>query len=186
MTQPINILPALALRGTTILPDMIVHFDVSRTKSIKAVEAAMLHEQEIFLITQKDPEVQDPGASELYKMGTVAYIKQVVKLPHDLLRVLVEGRERAALLSFVQEEPYLKAEIAQFEEDDSQYTDAVKEAMYRSIRNLFHEYCMESGKISRELAAQILNKMCIRDRCTSKRYAGFSEGLPGEYDSCNS
>ena len=149
MTQPINILPALALRGTTILPDMIVHFDVSRKKSIKAVEAAMLHEQEIFLITQKDPEIQDPGASDLYKMGTVAYIKQVVKLPHDLLRVLVEGRERAALLSFVQEEPYLKAEITQFEEDDSQYADAVKEAMYRSIRNLFQEYCMESGKISR-------------------------------------
>ena len=80
-------------------------------------------------------------------MGTVAYIKQVVKLPHDLLRVLVEGRERAALLSFVQEEPYLKVEITQFEEDDSQYADAVKEAMYRSIRNLFQEYCMESGKI---------------------------------------
>lgn len=166
MTQPINILPALALRGTTILPDMIVHFDVSRKKSIKAVEAAMLHEQEIFLITQKDPEIQDPGASDLYKMGTVAYIKQVVKLPHDLLRVLVEGRERAALLSFVQEEPYLKAEITQFEEDDSQYADAVKEAMYRSIRNLFQEYCMESGKISRELAAQILNIENLKELIT--------------------
>ena len=166
MTQPINILPALALRGTTILPDMIVHFDVSRKKSIKAVEAAMLHEQEIFLITQKDPEIQDPGASDLYKMGTVAYIKQVVKLPHDLLRVLVEGRERAALLSFVQEEPYLKAEITQFEEDDSQYADAVKEAMYRSIRNLFQEYCMESGKISRELAAQILNIENLKELLT--------------------
>ena len=166
MTQPINILPALALRGTTILPDMIVHFDVSRKKSIKAVEAAMLHEQEIFLITQKDPEIQDPGASDLYKMGTVAYIKQVVKLPHDLLRVLVEGRESAALLSFVQEEPYLKAEITQFEEDDSQYADAVKEAMYRSIRNLFQEYCMESGKISRELAAQILNIENLKELIT--------------------
>lgn len=157
MTQPINILPALALRGTTILPDMIVHFDVSREKSIKAVEAAMLHEQEIFLVTQKDPELQEPGLSDLNKVGTVAYIKQVVKLPHDLLRVLVEGKERAALISLTQEEPYLKAETARFEAEGEQYGDTVKEAMYRSIRNLFHQYCMESGKVSRELSAQILN-----------------------------
>lgn len=157
MTQPINILPALALRGTTILPDMIVHFDVSREKSIKAVEAAMLHEQEIFLVTQKDPELHEPGLSDLNKVGTVAYIKQVVKLPHDLLRVLVEGKERAALISLTQEEPYLKAETARFEAEGEQYGDTVKEAMYRSIRNLFHQYCMESGKVSRELSAQILN-----------------------------
>ena len=90
MKQPISILPAIALRGTTILPDMIVHFDVSRERSIKAIEAAMLHDQKIFLVTQKDPEVEKPELSELYQVGTVAYIKQVVKLPHDLLRVLVK------------------------------------------------------------------------------------------------
>ena len=99
MTQPINTLPAIALRGTTILPEMIVHFDISRERSIKAVEAAMLRRQEIFLVTQKDPETENPGISDLYRVGTIAYIKQVVKLPHDLLRVLVEGRERAELLS---------------------------------------------------------------------------------------
>ena len=112
MTQPINTLPAIALRGTTILPEMIVHFDISRERSIKAVEAAMLRGQEIFLVTQKDPEIENPGISDLCRVGTIAYIKQVVKLPHDLLRVLVEGRERAELLSLVQEETFLEAEIS--------------------------------------------------------------------------
>ena len=157
MKQPISILPAIALRGTTILPDMIVHFDVSRERSIKAIEAAMLHDQKIFLVTQKDPEVEKPELSELYQVGTVAYIKQVVKLPHDLLRVLVEGIERAELLSLDQEEPFLKAETALFEPDGAQYTKSLKEAMFRSIQELFQRYCMESGKISKDLAAQIMN-----------------------------
>ena len=157
MKQPISILPAIALRGTTILPDMIVHFDVNRERSIKAIEAAMLHDQKIFLVTQKDPEVEKPELSELYQVGTVAYIKQVVKLPHDLLRVLVEGIERAELLGLEQEEPFLKAETALFEPDGAQYTKSLKEAMFRSIQELFQRYCMESGKISKDLAAQIMN-----------------------------
>ena len=157
MKQPISILPAIALRGTTILPDMIVHFDVSRERSIKAIEAAMLHDQKIFLVAQKDPEVEKPELSELYQVGTVAYIKQVVKLPHDLLRVLVEGIERAELLGLEQEEPFLKAETALFEPDGAQYTKSLKEAMFRSIQELFQRYCMESGKISKDLAAQIMN-----------------------------
>ena len=157
MKQPISILPAIALRGTTILPDMIVHFDVSRERSIKAIEAAMLHDQKIFLVTQKDPEVEKPELSELYQVGTVAYIKQVVKRPHDLLRVLVEGIERAELLGLEQEEPFLKAETALFEPDGARYTKSLKEAMFRSIQELFQRYCMESGKISKDLAAQIMN-----------------------------
>ena len=157
MKQPISILPAIALRGTTILPDMIVYFDESRERSIKAIEAAMLHDQKIFLVTQKDPEVEKPELSELYQVGTVAYIKQVVKLPHDLLRVLVEGIERAELLGLEQEEPFLKAETALFEPDGARYTKSLKEAMFRSIQELFQRYCMESGKISKDLAAQIMN-----------------------------
>ena len=157
MKQPISILPAIALRGTTILPEMIVHFDVSRERSIKAIEAAMLHDQKIFLVTQKDPEMESPKLSDLYKVGTVAYIKQVVKLPQDLLRVLVEGIERAELLSLDQEEPFLKAETALFEPDSTKYTKSLNEAMFRSIQELFQRYCMESGKISKDLAAKILN-----------------------------
>ena len=163
MTQLIHILPAIALRGTTILPDMIVHFDVSRERSIKAIEAAMLHDQKIFLITQKDPEKERPEHADLYKVGTVAYIKQVVKLPHELLRALVEGKERAELLSIEQEDPFLKVEVTGFEEDSGHYPDTVKEAMYRSIQGLFQRYCMESGKIGRELAAQILDIQDLRE-----------------------
>lgn len=158
MNNPISVLPAIALRGTTILPDMIVHFDVNRERSIRAVEAAMLHDQKIFLITQRDPGVEEPKLTDLYQVGTIAYIKQVVKLPHNLLRVLVEGTERAEILGLEQEYPFLKAEAALFEQEETEhYTTAVKEAMHRSIRELFHHYCLESGKISKELVAQILN-----------------------------
>ena len=157
MKQPISILPAIALRGTTILPDMIVHFDVSRERSVKAIEAAMLHDQKIFLVTQKDPEIENPKLSELYQVGTVAYIKQVVKLPHDLIRVLVEGIERAELLGLDQEEPFLKAETALFEPDGEHYAKTLREAMFRSIQELFQRYCMESGKVSKDLAAQIMS-----------------------------
>lgn len=157
MKNPINVLPAIALRGTTILPGMIVHFDVSRERSVRAIEAAMLHDQKIFLITQKNPEVEAPGLLDLYQIGTIAYIKQVVKLPQNLLRVLVEGTERAELLSLEQEFPYLRGETALFvNEDTENLAPAVKEAMHRSLRELFHHYCMENGKVSKELAAQIL------------------------------
>lgn len=157
MTNPISVLPGIALRGTTILPDMIVHFDVSRERSIKAIEEAMLHDQKIFLITQRDPEVETPGLQELYQIGTVAYIKQVVKLPQNLLRVLVEGIERAELLDLEQEFPFLKCEVALFEKEHEEHlAPAVTEAMYRGIRKLFQQYCIESGKVGKELAAQIL------------------------------
>lgn len=158
MNNPISVLPTVALRGTTILPDTIVHFDVSRERSIKAVEAAMLHDQKIFLITQRDPEMETPGLKDLYQVGTIAYIKQVVKLPQNLVRVLVEGKERAELLNLEQEYPFLKSEAALFEREEAEhYAPPVKEAMHRSIRELFQHYCMESGKVSKELVAQILN-----------------------------
>ena len=99
MTNQNIVLPAIALRGTTILPGMIVHFDVSRERSVKAIEAAMLHDQKIFLVTQIDPEVESPDLAGVYHVGTIAYIKQVVKLPQNLLRVLVEGTGRDTALS---------------------------------------------------------------------------------------
>ena len=147
----------IALRGTTVLPDMIVHFDVSREKSIRAVEAAMLHDQKIFLLTQKDPEVEIPELTDLYQVGTVAYIKQVVKLPQDLYRVLVEGLDRAEVLGLEQEEPYLKAECEIVTAQEEDYPEPVKDAMLRSIRELFQRYCRESGKVSKDLVTQIMN-----------------------------
>ena len=158
MINPIQVLPAIALRGTTILPGMIVHFDVSRERSVKAIEAAMLNDQKIFLVTQKDPEVETPEISELYHVGTIAYIKQVVKLPKNLLRVLVEGTERAELLSFSQEAPFLESEVSVLSaEEEEEYPPAVREAMCRSLRELFQQFAGESGKVSRELVNQILS-----------------------------
>ncbi|HIY19240.1 MAG TPA: endopeptidase La [Candidatus Blautia avistercoris] len=158
MKNLIETIPAIALRGTTILPGMIIHFDVSRQRSIKAIEAAMLKDQKIFLVSQKDPDVETPGLLDLYQIGTIAYIKQVVKLPQNLIRVLVEGIERAELLSIEKEQPYLEFEIAHFaEEEDLPIADNVKKAMCRSLKELFQSYCSENGKISRELVSQILN-----------------------------
>lgn len=157
MTNSTNVLPAIALRGTTILPEMIVHFDVSRERSTKAIEAAMLHDQKIFLVTQIDPEVEVPGMADLYRIGTVAYVKQVVKLPNHLIRVLVEGTERAELLGFQQEFPYIKSEVSVFEKESAVLPEHVQEAMHRGLKGLFHRYAAESGKISKDLVTQILN-----------------------------
>ena len=157
MTNQNIVLPSIALRGTTILPGMIVHFDVSRERSIKAIEAAMLHDQKILLVTQKDPEVETPDSSGVYQVGTIAYIKQVVKLPQNLLRVLVEGTGRGLLVKFEQEFPFLRSEITPVDEESIQMPEALMEAMHRSLKELFHRYCMENGKISKELVTQILN-----------------------------
>lgn len=157
MTNQNMVLPAIALRGTTILPGMIVHFDVSRERSVKAIEAAMLHDQKIFLVTQIDPEVESPDLAGVYHVGTIAYIKQVVKLPQNLLRVLVEGTGRATLVKFEQEFPFIRSEITPVDEEEMQMPEPVMEAMHRSLKELFHRYCMENGKVSKELVAQILN-----------------------------
>lgn len=157
MTNQNIVLPAIALRGTTILSGMIVHFDVSRERSVKAIEAAMLHDQKIFLVTQIDPEVESPDLAGVYHVGTIAYIKQVVKLPQNLLRVLVEGTGRATLVKFEQEFPFIRSEITPVDEEEMQMPEPVMEAMHRSLKELFHRYCMENGKVSKELVAQILN-----------------------------
>ena len=117
----------------------------------------MLHDQKIFLVTQIDPEVESPDLAGVYHVGTIAYIKQVVKLPQNLLRVLVEGTGRATLVKFEQEFPFIRSEITPVDEEEMQMPEPVMEAMHRSLKELFHRYCMENGKVSKELVAQILN-----------------------------
>lgn len=157
MSDIIYNLPAIALRGTTILPDMIVHFDVSREKSIQAIEKAMMQDQRVLLITQKDPAVEDPCQEDLYKIGTVAEIKQLVKLPKNIVRVLVEGMERAELLRFTESEYYLNAEAATFDvEELKSVEESVEEAMLRGMKEIFVRYCNVNPKMSKELAGQIL------------------------------
>ena len=148
-------LPAVALRGTTILPDMIVHFDVSREKSIQAIEQAMVQDQRILLITQKNPETEEPVQEDLYPIGTIAEIKQLVKLPKNIVRVLVEGIEKAQLVSLEENPNYLEAQIAVFEPEED-LDETVKEAMLRSIKELFVRYCNSNKQVSKELAGQIL------------------------------
>ena len=158
MSDLIILMPAIALRGTTILPDMIVHFDISRIKSVKSVEEAMLHDQKVFLVTQKDAEKEEPGLEDVYKIGTIAVVKQVVKLPKGVLRVLVEGLERAELVNFEPREDMLEAEIMPFEENGEETLSGNEaEAVARNLKEIFAVYCQESQKISRELMLQILD-----------------------------
>ena len=157
MTNQNIVLPAIALRGTTILPGMIVHFDVSRERSVKAIVAAMLLVLKSFLGTQIVSVVGSPDLAGVYHVGTIAFINQVVKLPQNLLRVLVEGTGRATLVKFEQEFPFIRSEITPVDEEEMQMPEPVMEAMHRSLKELFHRYCMENGKVSKELVAQILN-----------------------------
>lgn len=157
MEDLIQILPVVALRGMTVLPDMVIHFDVSRERSIKAIEQAMLRDQRIFLVTQKDPQTEEPGPEDLYRIGTIAAVKQVIKMPHSIVRVLAEGIERAELSHFEQEEEYLEAEVIRFgqEEEEENLPPECREAMLRNLEETFHLYCKESGKIGKELERQI-------------------------------
>lgn len=156
MSGLIQILPVVALRGMTILPDMVVHFDVSRERSIKAIEQAMLREQKIFLVTQKDAQAENPGPEDLYRIGTIATVKQVIKLPHNIRRVLVEGHERAELSHFEREEDFLEAEVIRFEEEElEELVPSCREAMMRNLVENFQIYCRENGKIAKDLERQL-------------------------------
>ena len=157
MTDLIETLPVIALRGMTILPDMVIHFDVSRERSIKAIEEAMLKDQRTFLVTQRDPQVENPGSEDLYRIGTIACVKQVIKMPHSVIRVLAEGLERAELSQFHQEDPYLEAEVIRFEKDTElqNLPESCREAMARNLGETFQMYCAENPKGGKELARQV-------------------------------
>lgn len=157
MSKRVEVMPAVALRGTTVIPDMIVHFDISRSRSVKAVEKAMLNNQRIFLITQKDPAVETPGLNGLYKIGTIGCVKQVVKLPQNILRILVEGEERGELMEIIQDDEMLEVEVSIPSEEKEMMNQSMRQAMIRSMKETFQVYCMECGKVSKELAAQIIS-----------------------------
>ena len=155
MTEEIKHIPAVALRGMTILPAMIVHFDISREMSVKAVEQAMLKDQKLFVVTQKDPEVSEPVLDDLYRIGTIVEIKQVIKMPKNILRVLAEGIQRAELVDIDDNPEYLDADILTFTEEDVMEPNE-KEALLRSMKETFERYCGVNGKVSKELISQIM------------------------------
>ncbi len=148
-------MPAVALRGFTILPGMIAHFDISRERSLRAVEEAMEQDQKIYLVTQRNVDSEDPTQEDLYQMGIVADIKQVVRLQNDVVRILVDGISRAALLGFTDNEKYLEAEICYCDSNADSLPEDLREAMLLGVREAFHRYAAVVGKISKELIRQI-------------------------------
>ena len=151
-------LPMVALRGLTIMPEMIVHFDVSRERSIAAIQQAMVEEQEIFLVAQKSIETENPGQDDVYEIGTVASVKQLIKLSKKVVRVLVEGKNRAVLKKIEETDPYLRAEVEVLEEQEITIPDDLNaEAMMRGLKEIITEYAAKNGKISKESVAEILD-----------------------------
>lgn len=157
-------LPMVALRGVAVLPEMVRHFDVSREKSLKAIEEAMEGNQKIFLSAQKDIEAEDPKMADVYRVGCVASIRQIVKLPKKINRVLVSGDTRACINTIEFEEPYLRANVTTMPDEDTSVEDIGAEehplnmeAMLRGMKDIFKEYLLKNPKLSKELALQIEN-----------------------------
>lgn len=156
MEEQVIIMPTVALRGMTILPGMVQHFDVSRKKSIAAVEKAMLGDQKLFLVSQKRPEIQEPELDDLYQIGTVAVVKQLVKLPSKSVRVLVEGLDKAELLCFDTEEPYLMGEISLLGEEEEDTEPLAREAMLRILKDKLEEYGTVNQRVAKEILPSLL------------------------------
>ena len=151
-----KVLPLVALRGLTILPGMIVHFDVNRKKSIEAIEEAMINNQEMFVISQRSIEIEEPEKEDLYEVGTLVKIKQMIKLPKKHIRVLVSGEERIRLTEIESLEPYIYAHGEILEDEQIEILDSDKEAYVRSLKDIYVEYAAKNGKISKDSVAGIV------------------------------
>lgn len=157
MEHELLTIPAVALRGMTILPGMIVHFDISRDSSIRAVETAMTKDQRIFLVTQRDVERENPTLADLYEMGIVAAVRQVVKLQNDIMRVLVEGFSRARIYQYTDEPEYIQAQIILCDETDDDLPVQAQEAMILSVQETFAKYAGIHGRIGKDVLRQVNN-----------------------------
>ena len=149
-------MPAVALRGLTVLPGMVQHFDISREKSIRAIETAMMGNQKVYLVTQRHPEQETPAVTDLYQMGTISQIKQLVKMPGGIIRVMVEGEKRAALLTLFEEGTYLEAEVEEAPMQEEQLTDTVKEAMSRIVKEKLEEFGNANPKAVKDFIGSLL------------------------------
>lgn len=149
--EDIKRLPLLPLRGLTIFPYMVLHFDVGRPKSIAALEAAMVNDQEIFLSSQVDSKIDEPNQNEIYEVGTIAKIKQMLKLPGDTIRVLVEGLERGKILDYVKDEPYYEVDFMTPIKYNYRDMELEMEAVARSVLSVFEKFVKLSSKVSPEI-----------------------------------
>ncbi len=155
--------PMVALRGMTIMPGMVVHFDVSRGRSIAAIQEAMAEEQKIFIVAQKDMEVDEPKQEDLYRVGTVGTVKQIIKLPKHILRILISGEARGVLQEIEYEEPYLRAQVEVIDDKDIVIPEDVNgQAMERGLKDMFVDFASKNGKLSKESVAQILEIKDLR------------------------
>ena len=175
MEDTIMTMPVIALRGLTVLPHMTVSFDISRPKSISAVEKAMVGDQKICLVTQRDPEDQDPTLEQLYHIGTIALIKQLVKMPGGIVRVMVDGQEKVELLSLDQTEPMLVGEIMEVEpEEEPEYV--VEQAMLRVLKEKTEAYSHQHAKFAKEILPGLLAMKDLEPLMTR-----LASELPWEY-----
>lgn len=157
-------IPIVALRGMAILPGMLIHFDINRPKSIEAVENAMDNNQMVLLLTQRDSDIEEPEQKDLYEIGTLAQIKQLIKLPGDILRVLVSGTERAKLESLEIDKSYLIGEIKVLEDKSKGQLSALEqEAMIRGLKDIFELYSIENARIGKEVVKQILSAKDLQE-----------------------
>ena len=149
-------IPAVALRGMTILPGMVAHFDISRDKSLRAVEEAMKGDQKLFIVTQKDTEKEDPQGEDLYEVGLLAVVRQVVKLQKNIMRVLIEGIGRAEIYEYTQTADYMQARVIVYDqEDDEPLPEQAKSAMLLSVQETFAKYARVHGKIGQDVMRQV-------------------------------
>lgn len=153
--RDIKELPLLALRGLTVFPNMVLYFDVGRYKSISAIEEAMELEQKIILVSQKDAKIDDPSIEDIYKVGTIAHIKQILKSPGGTVRVLAEGIKRGRIIEYTQYEPYFKVKVEEESFDYSEEEILKQEALMRSILDIFDDYIKLSNKVSPELIISV-------------------------------
>ena len=163
MDNEIKSLPMVALRGMTIMPEMVVHFDVSRERSIAAVQEAMVEEQKVFLTAQKSIETEEPGAEDVCEIGTVGTIRQIIKLPKHIVRVLVSGETRGRLREIEFQEPYLRAKVEVLAEpEEDAFGDLDSEAMERGLKDMLVEFAAKNKKMSKESVAQLLEVKGLR------------------------
>jgi ATP-dependent Lon protease len=142
------VLPLLPLRGTLVYPTMVLHLDVGRAKSIKALEVAMANDEMVFLVSQKKMDEADPSEQDVYKIGTVSKVKQLLKLPNGTLRVLVEGLHRAEILTYKEQEEYIEAKVEVFEEEGT--VTAEEQVLMRTLLQHFEQYAAMSQKVTNE------------------------------------
>ena len=170
-------LPIVALRGMTIMPEMVVHFDVNRKRSIAAIQEAMIENQKVFLVTQKNAEAEEPGIDNLFEVGTIATIKQIIKLPKQIIRVLVSGEGRGILRGLKSESPYMIGEIEVVNEGNDLMLDELhSQAMERELKDMLVEFATKSGKISKEEISQAIETRELR-----KLVDGISANIPFYY-----